>query len=128
MSRIGRLPIQLPAGVTLSVAGNNMVTIKGKRGELTLQVDPDITVKTEDNAIKLERPSEQKRHRAMHGLYRALIANMVKGVSDGFKKELELVGVGYRAANTGQILEISVGYFHPIMMMIPKEVKLSTVS
>ncbi|HMU70132.1 MAG TPA: 50S ribosomal protein L6 [Chitinophagales bacterium] len=128
MSRIGRLPIQLPAGVTLSVAGNNMVTIKGKRGELTLQVDPDITVKTEDNAIKLERPSEQKRHRAMHGLYRALIANMVKGVSDGFKKELELVGVGYRAANTGQILEISVGYSHPIMMMIPKEVKLSTVS
>ena len=105
-----------------------MVTIKGKRGELTLQVDPDITVKTEDNAIKLERPSEQKRHRAMHGLYRALIANMVKGVSDGFKKELELVGVGYRAANTGQILEISVGYSHPIMMMIPKEVKLSTVS
>ena len=128
MSRIGRLPIQLPAGVTRSVAGNNMVTIKGKRGELTLQVDPDITVKTEDNAIKLERPSEQKRHRAMHGLYRALIANMVKGVSDGFKKELELVGVGYRAANTGQILEISVGYSHPIMMMIPKEVKLSTVS
>jgi large subunit ribosomal protein L6 len=118
----------MPAGVTLSVASNNVVTVKGKRGELTLAVDPDITVKTEDNNIKLERPSEQKRHRAMHGLYRALIANMVKGVSEGFKKELELVGVGYRAANTGQVLEISVGYSHPIMMMIPKEVKLTTVS
>lgn len=128
MSRIGKLPIQMPAGVTLSVASNNVVTVKGKRGELTLAVDPDITVKAEDNNIKLERPSEQKRHRAMHGLYRALIANMVKGVSEGFKKELELVGVGYRAANTGQVLEISVGYSHPIMMMIPKEVKLSTVS
>jgi len=128
MSRIGRLPIQLPAGVTINVAGNNIVTVKGKRGELTLAVDGDIKVAVEDNAIKLDRPTDQKRHRAMHGLYRALLANMVKGVSEGFKKELELVGVGYRASNQGQILELAVGYSHPIMMMIPKEVKLSTVS
>ncbi|HNV98639.1 MAG TPA: 50S ribosomal protein L6 [Chitinophagales bacterium] len=128
MSRIGKLPIQLPAGVTVSVAGNNTVTVKGKRGDLTLKVDPDITLKIEDSTVKLERPTEQKRHRAMHGLYRALLANMVKGVSDGFKKELELVGVGYRASNQGQILELSVGYSHPIMMMIPKEVKLTTVT
>ncbi|MBK7440578.1 MAG: 50S ribosomal protein L6 [Bacteroidetes bacterium] len=128
MSRIGKLPIQLPAGVTVSVADNNVVTVKGKRGELTLKVDTDITIKPEGAVVKLERPTEQKRHKAMHGLYRALIANMVKGVSEGFRKELELVGVGYRAANTGQILEIAVGYSHPIMMMIPKEVKLSTVS
>ncbi len=128
MSRIGRLPIPMPAGVSIQVAGNNEVTVKGKRGELTLKVDQDITVKSEDNAIKLERPTEQKRHRAMHGLYRALLANMVQGVSEGFKKELELVGVGYRASNQGQILELSVGYSHPIMMMIPKEVKLATVN
>jgi large subunit ribosomal protein L6 len=128
MSRIGKLPIQLPAGVTVSVADNNLVTVKGKLGELFLKVDSDITIKPEGSVVTLERPTEQKRHKAMHGLYRALIANMVKGVSEGFKKELELVGVGYRASNTGQILEISVGYSHPIMMMIPKEVKLSTVS
>ncbi|MBK9454136.1 MAG: 50S ribosomal protein L6 [Bacteroidetes bacterium] len=128
MSRIGKLPIQLPAGVTVSVADNNLVTVKGKRGELFLKVDADITIKPEGDVVTLERPTEQKRHKAMHGLYRALIANMVKGVSEGFKKELELVGVGYRAANTGQILEIAVGYSHPIMMMIPKEVKLATVS
>ena len=103
MSRIGKLPIQLPAGVTVSVADNNVVTVKGKRGELTLKVDSDIAIKPEGSVVKLERPTEQKRHKAMHGLYRALIANMVKGVSEGFKKELELVGVGYRAANKGQI-------------------------
>jgi large subunit ribosomal protein L6 len=128
MSRIGKLPIQLPAGVTVSVADNNLVTVKGKLGELFLKVDADITIKPEGSVVTLERPTEQKRHKAMHGLYRALIANMVKGVSEGFKKELELVGVGYRAANTGQILEISVGYSHPIVMMIPKEVKLTTVT
>lgn len=128
MSRIGKLPIQLPAGVTVSVADNNLVTVKGKLGELFLKVDSDITIKPEGSVVTLERPTEQKRHKAMHGLYRALIANMVKGVAEGFKKELELVGVGYRASNTGQILEISVGYSHPIMMMIPKEVKLTTVT
>jgi len=128
MSRIGKLPIQLPAGVAVSVTDNNVVTVKGKRGELFLKVDADITIKPEGEVVTLERPTEQKRHKAMHGLYRALIANMVKGVSEGFKKELELVGVGYRASNTGQVLELSVGFSHPIMMMIPKEVKLATVS
>lgn len=128
MSRIGKLPIQLPAGVTVKVADNNLVTVKGKLGELFLKVDADITVKSEGDVVTLERPTEQKRHKAMHGLYRALIGNMVKGVAEGFKKELELVGVGYRASNTGQILELAVGYSHPIIMMIPKEVKLATVS
>lgn len=128
MSRIGKLPIQLPAGITIAVSDNNQVTVKGKRGELSLKVDADITIKIEDSTVTLERPTEQKRHKAMHGLYRALIANMVTGIEQGFKKELELVGVGYRASNQGQVLEIAVGYSHPIIMMIPKEVKLTTVT
>ena len=128
MSRIGKAPIKLPAGVDFKVTSGNLVTVKGPKGELTQQIDAEIKVEVVESEIIVTRPTEQKRHRAMHGLYRALIANMVKGVSEGFKKELELVGVGYRAANTGQILEIAVGYSHPIMMMIPKEVKLSTVS
>ncbi len=128
MSRIGRLPIQLPAGITISIADNNVITVKGKRGELTLKVDKDIIVKMEEGEVILERPTEQKRHKAMHGLYRALIANMVTGIEEGFKKELELVGVGYRASNQGQILELAVGYSHPIIMMIPKEVKLATIT
>lgn len=128
MSRIGKLPIQLPQGITLTVNDANVITVKGKRGELSQKVDKDITVEVKDGVVTLSRPTEQKRHKALHGLYRALIANMVKGVSDGYKKELELVGVGYRAANQGQILDIAVGYSHPIIMMIPKEVKLSTVN
>ena len=128
MSRIGRLPIQLPSGVTVSVAANNVVTVKGKRGELSQKIDKDITVAIENGIVTLSRPTDQKRHKALHGLYRALIANMVKGVSDGYKTELELVGVGYRAANQGQVLDIAVGYSHPIMMMLPKEIKLSTIT
>lgn len=128
MSRIGRLPIQLPAGITIAIADNNLITVKGKRGELSMKVDADIIIKKEDDTVVLERPTEQKRHKAMHGLYRALIANMVKGIEEGFKKELELVGVGYRASNQGQVLELSVGYSHPIIMMIPKEVKLTTIT
>ena len=128
MSRIGRLPIQVPAGITVAGSDNNVITVKGKRGELTLKVDKDIIVKIEGDTVVLERPTEQKRHKAMHGLYRALIANMVSGIEVGFKKELELVGVGYRASNQGQVLELSVGYSHPIIMMIPKEVKLATIT
>ena len=128
MSRIGKLPIQLPAGITLTVSENNLVTVKGKRGELSLKVDADIIIKIDGSTVTLERPTERKRHKAMHGLYRALIGNMVKGIEEGFKKELELVGVGYRASNQGQVLEIAVGYSHPIIMMIPKEVKLATVT
>lgn len=128
MSRIGKLPIQLPQGITVTVNDANIITVKGKRGELSQKVDKDITIEVKDNIITLSRPTEQKRHKALHGLYRALIANMVSGVSDGYKKELELVGVGYRAANQGQVLDLAVGYSHPIVMMIPKEVKLSTVN
>jgi large subunit ribosomal protein L6 len=128
MSRIGRLPIQLPQGVTVTVSDNGIVTVKGKRGELSQKIDKDISVEVKDRVLTLSRPTEQKRHKALHGLYRALIANMVKGVTDGYKKELELVGVGYRAANQGQVLDIAVGYSHPIMMVIPKEVKLSTIT
>lgn len=128
MSRIGKLPIQLPQGITVTVNDANIITVKGKRGELSQKVDKDITIEVKDNIITLSRPTEQKRHKALHGLYRALIANMVNGVSDGYKKELELVGVGYRAANQGQVLDLAVGYSHPIVMMIPKEVKLSTVN
>jgi large subunit ribosomal protein L6 len=128
MSRIGKLPIQLPQGITVTVNDANIITVKGKRGELSQKVDKDITIEVKDNIVTLSRPTEQKRHKALHGLYRALIANMVSGVSDGYKKELELVGVGYRAANQGQVLDLAVGYSHPIVMMIPKEVKLSTVN
>ena len=128
MSRIGKAPISLPAGVTISVSGSNLVTVKGKLGELTQQVDRDIIVKVDGDTITVERPTEQKRHKAMHGLYRSLIANMVKGVSEGYSKELELVGVGYRAAHTGQVLDISIGYSHPIMMVLPKEISLNTVT
>ena len=128
MSRIGKAPISLPAGVTISVSCSNLVTVKGKLGELTQQVDRDIIVKVDGDTITVERPTEQKRHKAMHGLYRSLIANMVKGVSEGYSKELELVGVGYRAAHTGQVLDISIGYSHPIMMVLPKEISLNTVT
>lgn len=126
MSRIGKKPITLPNGVTVEVTPSNVVKVKGPKGELTQQVDKDITVKVENGVITLERPTEQKRHRAMHGLYRALIANMIEGVTNGYKRELELVGVGYRANNTGQLLELVIGYSHPIMFYVPDEVKLST--
>ncbi|MFN0276901.1 MAG: 50S ribosomal protein L6 [Chitinophagales bacterium] len=128
MSRIGRLPISLPQGVTVTVANNNLVTVKGKKGELTQKVDQDITLEVKDGVVTISRPTDQKRHKALHGLYRSLLSNMVKGVSEGYKKEMELVGVGYRATNQGQLLELSVGYSHPIMIMLPKEIKLSTVT
>ncbi|MBC8173996.1 MAG: 50S ribosomal protein L6 [Chitinophagales bacterium] len=128
MSRIGKLPIQIPQGVTLTVAADNVVTVKGKRGELTQKVDPDIKVEIDNGIATLVRPTEQKRHKALHGLYRSLIANMVLGVSEGYKKEMELVGVGYRATSQGQILDLSVGYSHPIVLMLPKEVKLLTIN
>ncbi|GIV31942.1 MAG: 50S ribosomal protein L6 [Saprospiraceae bacterium] len=126
MSRIGKKPITIPNGVTVEVTPGNVVKVKGPKGELAQQVDKDIKVKVENGVITLERPTDQKRHRAMHGLYRSLIYNMVEGVSKGFKRELELVGVGYRANNTGQLLELVVGYSHPIMFYVPDEVKLST--
>jgi len=126
MSRIGKAPISIPAGVEITVSKGNLVTVKGPKGVLTQQVDPDLTLKIEDGVLTIERPTEQIRHRSMHGLYRSLINNMVVGVSTGFVKELELVGVGYRASNTGQLLELSLGYSHPIMFYIPDDVKVET--
>lgn len=123
MSRIGKAPIEIPAGVTVQVK-DNVVTVKGPKGELSQEVNPDITVKEENGHIVLTRPSDDKEHRAMHGLYRALIHNMVVGVSEGYKKEMELVGVGYRATATGQVLELSLGFSHAIYIKLPKEIKV----
>jgi large subunit ribosomal protein L6 len=126
MSRIGKAPIDIPSGVEVKISDTNLVTVKGPKGELMQQIDPDLTVKVEDGVLEVARPTEQKRHRAMHGLYRSLINNMVEGVTNGFVKELELVGVGYRASNTGQLLELTIGYSHPIMFALPDEVKVTT--
>jgi large subunit ribosomal protein L6 len=128
MSRIGKMPIALPAKVEVKVAGNNVITVKGPKGELKEKVNPDIKVEMNNGQVEIVRPTDQKRHKALHGLYRALIANMVKGVSEGYTKEMELYGVGYRAANTGQVLELTIGYSHPIMFVIPSEIKLETKS
>ena len=127
MSRIGKLPIHVPAGVTVTIK-DNVVAVKGPKGELEQVVNPDINVTLENGVITLTRPSDDKNHRALHGLYRALIHNMVVGVSEGYKKELELVGVGYRVSNTGQLLDLSLGYTHNIYMQLPKEVKVETKS
>jgi large subunit ribosomal protein L6 len=127
MSRIGKLAIALPQGVEVNVAGTT-VTVKGKKGTLTQFVDSDITVKVEDGKVHVTRPTDQKRHRALHGLYRALIANMVKGVSDGYKTEQELVGVGYRASNKGQILELTLGFSHNVAFELPVEIKVTTTA
>ncbi|MEE9372496.1 MAG: 50S ribosomal protein L6 [Saprospiraceae bacterium] len=125
MSRIGNAPISIPNGVSWSTE-KSVVSVKGPKGELFQIIDPDITVKEEDGSIVIERPTNQKRHKAMHGLYRSLINNMVIGVSEGFTKSLELVGVGYRCSSKGQLLELSLGYSHPIFFHIPDEVKLET--
>ena len=127
MSRIGKEPISVPSGVEIKISDKNLVTVKGPKGELMQQVDPDLKVEQEDGQIIIKRPTDQKRHRSVHGLYRSLISNMVTGVSEGYVKELELVGVGYRASNTGQLLELTVGYSHPIMFYIPDEVKLEAL-
>ena len=116
MSRIGKLPITVPAGVTVTVDENNFVTVKGPKGTLTQQVNPDITLKQEGNVLTLERPSESKPHKAMHGLYRALVHNMVVGVTDGFSKTLEMVGTGYRASAEGKTLTINIGFSHPVVL------------
>lgn len=125
MSRIGNAPIEIPAGTEVKIDGTK-VTIKGKKGELSQNVLEGITVEVKDNNIVVSRPSDQKRHRAMHGLYRALLNNMVSGVNEGNKLELELVGVGFKCTNQGQLLEMNLGYSHPIVFAIPNEVKLET--
>ena len=127
MSRIGKKPITIPAGVTVSVK-DAVVTVKGPKGTLTQEVDRDIIVEVEGNEVNVKRPTEQIRHRAMHGLYRSLIANLVKGVTEGYKKELELVGVGFKAANTGNVLDLALGYSHNIIFEIPKELSVTTTT
>jgi len=126
MSRIGKKPVPVPAGVTISVGKDNVITVKGPKGELKQDIDRDITVEVKDGQIEFVRPTDQIRHRALHGLYRSLVANMVKGVTEGFKKEMELVGVGYKAANQGNILDLSLGYSHNIIFEVPKELKVAT--
>lgn len=122
MSRIGKAPITIPGGVTVEQK-DTVVHVKGPKGELTQHIDPSIKMTIEDGTITFERPSEQKKHKAMHGLSRALINNMIVGVTEGYKKELELVGVGYKATVSGQVLEMNLGYSHNIFMQIPDEVK-----
>ncbi len=126
MSRIGKKPVNVPSGVTIVVGKDNIVSVKGPKGELTQSIDRDIIVEINDNIISVGRPTDQIRHRAMHGLYRSLISNMVKGVTEGYKKEMELVGVGYKAANQGNILDLALGYSHNIIFEIPKELKITT--
>lgn len=126
MSRIGKLPISLPAKVEFSVASDNTVTVKGPKGALSQKVDPDIKVSLEEGTVTVARPTDQKRHRALHGLYRALISNMVVGVSEGYTRELEVIGVGYRVENQGNMLTLTIGYSHPVMFSIPSEIKVTT--
>jgi large subunit ribosomal protein L6 len=127
MSRIGILPIDLPSGVTVTVSETNEVIVKGPKGEISQQVDPDIKVEVKENQVIVERPSEEKRHKSLHGLYRSLINNMVIGVSEGYILKQELVGVGYRAEAKGQMLELSLGFSHDIHFQIPMEVKVEAV-
>ena len=128
MSRIGKLPIALPQGVELTVSPENVVTVKGPKGTLTQDVDPDMIVKVEDGQILVQRPTEQKRHKALHGLYRSLINNMVIGVTQGYKVTQELVGVGYRATNTGNTLDLVLGYSHHFVFELPVEIKVTTTA
>ena len=128
MSRIGKLPISLPSNIEVSVSNDNIVTVKGPKGTLTTPVDKDIILKQEDNQLVVERPTEQKRHKAMHGLYRSLINNMVIGVTQGYKEQLELVGVGYKATVQGKVLELALGYSHNIFMTLPEEITASAVT
>ncbi|OLY92002.1 LSU ribosomal protein L6P [Cnuella takakiae] len=127
MSRIGKAPIAVPAGVTISVAADNVVTVKGPKGELKQPIDRDITVQVENNEINVTRPTDQIRHRALHGLSRALLANLVKGVTEGYTRKLELVGVGFKATNTGNVLDLALGYSHNIIFEIPSELKVATL-
>ena len=127
MSRIGKAPISLPAGVEINISKSNLVTVKGPKGELKQQVNQDLTIEVQEGVVELKRPTEQQRHREAHGLYRSLINNMVIGVTDGYSKQLELVGVGYRTNNIGNLLEITVGYSHPIMFYVPDEIKVETL-
>ncbi len=126
MSRIGKLPISLPAKVEITVASDNTVTVKGPKGSLSQKVDPDIKVSVEDGTLTVNRPTDQKRHRAMHGLYRALINNMVVGVSEGYTREMEIIGVGFRVENQGNLVTFTIGFSHPVIFYVPSEIKVTT--
>ncbi|PIQ22652.1 MAG: 50S ribosomal protein L6 [Cytophagales bacterium CG18_big_fil_WC_8_21_14_2_50_42_9] len=128
MSRIGKLPITLPANVAVTVEQDNSVTVKGPKGSLSLLVDRDINISQADGSVVITRPTEQKRHKAMHGLYRSLLNNMILGVSTGFREQLELVGVGFKATITGSTLELALGYSHNIFLALPPEVKATAVT
>lgn len=128
MSRIGKLPVSLPKGVQVTVSDKNVITVKGPKGELLRSIDPAIKINVGESEVTLSRATEQKRHKALHGLYRALLAGMVKGVSQGYKTEQELVGVGYRAAVKGQLLELTLGYSHNVAIELPKEIKVTAVT
>ena len=127
MSRIGNKPVSIPKGVTITVK-DSVVTVKGPKGELTQEIDRDIIIEITETELIVKRPTEQIRHRAMHGLYRSLISNLVKGVTEGYKKELELVGVGFKAANQGNILDLALGYSHNIIFQVPSELKVDTTT
>jgi large subunit ribosomal protein L6 len=126
MSRIGKQPVVAPSGVTISVSKENVVTVKGPKGELKQAIDRDITVEVKDGQITFARPTDQIRHRALHGLYRSLVSNLVKGVTDGYQRKLELIGVGFKAANQGNVIDLSLGYSHNIIFEVPKEIKVVT--
>jgi large subunit ribosomal protein L6 len=126
MSRIGKKAISIPEGVSITLGKDNVVTVKGKKGELKQAIDRDIVVEIKDGQVTFGRPTDQIRHRAMHGLYRALVANLVKGVTEGYERKLELIGVGFKAANQGNVLDLALGYSHNIIFEIPKELKLVT--
>jgi large subunit ribosomal protein L6 len=126
MSRIGKQPVVAPSGVTISVNKDNVVTVKGPKGELKQAIDRDITVEVKDGTITFARPTDQIRHRALHGLYRSLISNLVKGVTDGYVRKLELIGVGFKASNQGNVIDLALGYSHNIIFEVPKELKVAT--
>ena len=126
MSRIGKQPVIVPSGVTITVSKENVVTVKGPKGELKESIDRDITVEVKDGQVNFTRPTDQIRHRALHGLYRSLVSNLVKGVTDGYQRKLELIGVGFKASNQGNILDLTLGYSHNIIFEVPKELKVAT--
>jgi large subunit ribosomal protein L6 len=126
MSRIGKKPVIIPGGVTVTVSAENVITIKGPKGELKQAMDRDIKAEIKDGQVDIIRPTDQIRHRALHGLYRSLVANMVKGVTEGYQRKLELIGVGFKASNQGNLLDLALGYSHNIIFEIPKELKLAT--
>ena len=128
MSRIGKQPVVVPAGVTVTVGSDNVITVKGPKGELKQAIDRDITVEVKEGSVLINRPTDQIRHRALHGLYRSIVSNLVKGVTEGYKKDMELVGVGFKASNQGNLLDLSLGFSHNIIFVVPKELKVATLT